>query len=710
MSELSPDELRQLRSFFLDEASEHLEAIDQALSALEAMPEDGAALSALLRKLHTLKGSAGSVDLDDLSHDAHVVEDQVVALREAARAPNSSELEALISGIDVIRKRVAQIARAVHGTPSDARMALRFSAPRDAPSKRGNTRLSDGMQIRVEVEHVDELMEAVGELVIDRTRIARRLLELEGCVRDLAKVRLALRAAIKETGLAASGGAIGDVSSELTETLRHLERAATGMNEDTEHLRRTSQVLKEGLEQVRLMEVGRMFQRLAAPLKEMARRSGKAVELVTSGEHTAIDKAVVERVADPLLHLLRNCVAHGIEPEPVRIAMGKPPTGKVELSARQRGDQIIVEVADDGAGVDLAGVRAALVRARRLSAEEAARLPDVDVVAAILEAGVSTRDAADDLAGRGVGLDAVKEAIERLGGVISCTSSPGKGTRFVVRLPLTTAIERALLFKVGGNVYAVPASSVIETGPVAADEVKSTPEGDRIMLRGRPLPLLRLGALLGEPPPPGPSTRRASILLDHEGTLFGMTCDKLIGPREIVIKGLGPLLGQLPLFAGATISGAGKVQLILDVATLAGLAGSTISLGARPSGAVGGPRVLLADDSRSLRETAALILAQGGFRVETVADGWEAWELLQDRRFDLLLTDGEMPRLDGYELTGKVRRHPALRAMPVIVMTSRSADASRDRALSAGADQFLPKPLRRQPLLDTVSLALRKRS
>ena len=376
----------------------------------------------------------------------------------------------------------------------------------------------------------------------------------------------------------------------------------------------------------------------------------------------------------------------------------------------RRGDQVVIEVSDDGAGVDPQAVRAALVRAGRLSAEEAEKLPEADVLAAIFTARVSTRDAADDLAGRGLGLDAVKEAIERIGGVIGCSSAAGRGTRFTVRLPLTTAIERALLFKVGGNVYAVPASHVVETGPVAPADVRSTPEGERMVLRGRTLPLVRLGALLGEPPPPGPSTRRSAVVLDWEGMRFGMTCDKLVGPREIVVKGLGPLLGALPLFAGATISGAGKVQLILDVATLAQHAGSPVSLGARPTGAVGGPRVLLADDSRSLRETAALLLAQGGYRVETVADGWEAWELLQDRRFDILLTDGEMPRLDGYELTAKLRRHPALRAMPVVVMTSRAAEPSRARALAAGADQFLPKPLRRKPLLDAVAEAIARRS
>jgi chemosensory pili system protein ChpA (sensor histidine kinase/response regulator) len=500
---------------------------------------------------------------------------------------------------------------------------------------------------------------------------------------------------------------LAEVEAELEEAVRDLERAGAGLNDDAELLGQTSRTLQDGLQRVRMMDVGRLFARVATPLREMARRAGKQVELHTSGERTAIDKAVVERVLDPLLHLLRNAVAHGIESAAERARAGKPEAGRVEIGARQRGDQIILEVTDDGAGIDFERLRAALARARHLSPEQEAALGDAELMATIFDAGVSTRAEADDLAGRGVGLDAVKEGIERLGGVIRCASVPGRGTRFTIQLPLTTAIEKALLFKVGGNVYAVPSANVVETAQVTSAAMSLAPSGEELEVRGRTLPLVRLGALLGEPPPPGETQRRAAVVIEHDGAQFAVTCDKLIGPREIVVKGLGPLLAPLTLFAGATISGAGKVQLILDVATLADLAGRTTPRGARPTGRAGGPRVLVADDSRSLREAAALMLMQGGYRVETVPDGWEAWELLQDRAFDLLLTDGEMPRLDGYELTARVRRVPELRDLPVVVMTSRLAEAMRVKALQAGASAFLAKPLRRKALLELVTDLLR---
>ncbi len=708
---LSPDDLRHLRVLFLDEAGEHLQAIDEALGALEAAPSDGAALAALLRKVHTLKGSAGTIELDEVARAAHELEDGAVAIRASDRAPGRDEVAALVTASGRLQRAIDEVAR-LHGPPA------RLTTP-IAGRPSGERRASDALQVRVEAGRLDELVEAAGELVLDRTRIDRNVLALEGGVRDLGRAREALGRALAEAGIALEA-----VTTEIDAALGRLRAAAEGLAGDADHLRQTAQILDDGLKRVRMMEIGRLFSRLAGPVRDLGRRAGKEVELVTRGEHTAIDKAIVERVSDPILHLLRNAIAHGIEPAAARIAAGKRRAGRLELSARWRGAELLVEVADDGAGVDVAAVRDALVRAGRLTDEAAARLSAAQAVAAIFEPGISTRIEADDLAGRGVGLDAVREEIALLGGTVSCASVPGAGTRFTVRLPLTSTIARALLFKVGGRVYAVPSESVRGRAKLPPDAVRAAersgveqpafaglPEtGERAILDGRALPLVRLAALLGEPPPPGEAQVRWGVLLAHEGVEFVVTCDKVVGDRQIVVQGLGPLLAALPLYAGATISGAGKVQLLLDVAALAELAARPASLGARPPDATGGPRVLVVDDSRSLRETVAAILAQAGYRVETSADGAEALELLHDRRFDVLLTDGEMPGLDGYALTAEVRRSEALRALPVVLMTSRDAETTELRAHAAGADEFLAKPLRRQALVEAVAAALARRA
>jgi chemosensory pili system protein ChpA (sensor histidine kinase/response regulator) len=691
--EWDPDELRGLRAFFLDEAVEHMEAIDESLSELHADAAATQPLSSLLRKLHTLKGSAGSVLLDDLGRLAHALEDQLVAWRDRGRGIDEGELAQLERGVAQLGAELERVEREVRGGGAPTE-----SAPRAAVEDR-----PDAPTVRVEVERIDELMDAASELVFDRSRVDRRLQELDGCVRDVAKIRGALQSALSELELGHDAGSrLGEIATELSDVLSSLARAAAGAGEDAEGLRRTSATLQEGIRRVRMMSVGRLFQRLVQPVRELARKEKKEIEVRTAGEETEIE-AVVERVAEPLLHLVRNAIAHGIEPPEERRRAGKPPLGIITLLARQEGDVTEISVSDDGAGIDSAAVRRWLQAARRLSDEEVAALDDETIYAALFEPGFSTRGGADALAGRGVGLDAVRDAILRLGGQVRVSSTAGRGAAFVVRLPLTTAVQQALLFKVGGQVYAVPAARVEEAVQVTPDDLRPK---ERVLVRGRELPLVRLGALFGVPAPPGLTTR-AGLVLSVGNETFVVTCDKVIGPREIVVRGLGPLLAGLPLYAGATISGAGKVQLILDVEHLAQQARAGVQ-GVRPTRALGPRRVLIVDDSRSIRETASLILMQGGYAVETVPDGWDAWELLQDRPFDLLLTDLEMPRLDGHELIGRVRRSSELHALPVVVVSSRTADAVRVRVLSSGADGFVPKPLRRKILLDAVDAALHR--
>jgi chemotaxis protein histidine kinase CheA len=724
LPEWDADELRGLRAFFLDEAAEHLEAIAEAMSDLRRTPEAPAPLASLLRKLHTLKGSAGSVMLDDLSRAAHVLEDRVVALRDRGRPLLSDELRLLDEELDQLKRRIDRVSREVRGPVEP--LGGEGEVPRRNETAEAQER-SEAATVRVEVERIDELMDAASELVFDRSRIARRLQELEGCVRDVTKVHDALQTLLAQLERISqelervapeiehvplkpiSEAALvrmGEIATELTDVLASLGHATAGAAEDAEGLDRTSATLQEGIRRVRMMSVGRLFQRLVQPVRELARKEGKEVAVHTAGEETEIDKAVVERVAEPLLHLVRNSIAHGIEPPDERRLANKPPCGSITLSARHEGDVTEITVADDGRGVDLSAVRRALVMARRVDADGAAALDEESLYAALFEPGFSTRVGADDLAGRGVGLDAVRDAILRLGGQVRVTSVPGRGASFTVRLPLTTAVQQALLFKVGGQVYAVPAARVQEAMQVNVSDLRLGPSEERVLLRGREVPLMRLGALLGIPAPPGLTTR-AGLVLTVENETFVLTCDKVIGPREIVVRSLGPLLQGLPLYAGATISGAGKVQLILDVEQLARQARAGVR-GVRPKRALGRRRVLVVDDSRSIRETASLILAQGGYAVETVPDGWDAWELLQDRPFDVLVTDLEMPRLDGHELIGRVRRTPELKQLPVVVVSSRTADSIRARVIQSGADGFVAKPLRRKLLLDAIDGALRR--
>ena len=296
---------------------------------------------------------------------------------------------------------------------------------------------------------------------------------------------------------------------------------------------------------------------------------------------------------------------------------------------------------------------------------------------------MSSRETADELAGRGIGLDAVRETVARLGGEIALASTPGTGTTFTMRLPLTTSVSNALLFKVGGQVYAIPNVHVLETAQV---EASSPAYPSHLRLQGGAVPLIVLHQVLGADLPRDARSVPA-VVIDYASRRLALTCDKIVGPREIVVKNLGPLLSPLPLYAGGTISGSGKVQLILDPAALTRLAYP------QEHTAAGAGRVLVADDSRAVREAMTLLLERAGYQVDVAATGLAAWRMLGRARYDALVTDLEMPEMGGFELIERLRADAVLARLPVVIISSRASDEARARAAELGVTEVLGKPV-----------------
>jgi CheY-like chemotaxis protein len=308
-----------------------------------------------------------------------------------------------------------------------------------------------------------------------------------------------------------------------------------------------------------------------------------------------------------------------------------------------------------------------------------------------------------------MGLNIVKRAITRLGGEVKVETQLGVFTRFRLSLPLTGAITQGLLFKIGGQVYAVPAAHVIEVLPIghnvlAGSNLSASESGELPAISGVSVPILKLHAMFGLELPPG--RRAAALHVRYAGRNFLITCDKIIGPRTIVVRPPGPLIGLIPIYAGITASGAGKAQLVLDLGALADIAYSASAPTPAPPRR-GQPRVLVVDDSRLAREAACRLLSAAGYQSVSAEDGWEAWEALGERRFDAVVTALEMPRLDGFQLIARIRREATLRGLPIIVLSSRTSQAARERALAAGADVFLPKSRHRRSLVEAVAACLR---
>lgn len=724
-------ETDMLRGLFLEEAEKYLGHIIEAQkllshaseNTLEIAPE---VVDVLFRHLHTLKGSAGSVGFDAVSRAAHELEELCTEIRRGQLAPTFGILERIDEGVAEIRALLSSARLAVpgprHGDATEAVPVARepVERRRTVVDRRGIADRRTGGEgvLRVEVERLDALLESVGDLVILRTRLDRRVHEMNSVLRDLSSTRHNLRSVqtALATDLAASGhheetgrqlDRLSEVDVEFTDALSFLDRTLRRLSEDAESVRRTSEQLEEQIRRSRLVPLEWAFSRLGSALRELERSCHRHADLTVSGGEIELDKAIVDQLSDPLLHLLRNAMAHGIEPQQMRAERGKPPRGRIALRASQEADFVFLTFEDDGAGIDRDAIRRMLRASGQTGTSD--EPSDEALVNAIFEPGFSTRPQSDALAGRGMGMNIVKRAVARLGGEIKVESKVGLFTRFRLSLPLSGAITQGLLFKLGGNVYAVPAAHVIEVLPIGhnvlAGSVRGSSEsGELPAIGGVSVPVLKLHALLGIELPP--ARKAAALHVRYAGRNFIITCDKVVGPRTIVVRPPGPLIGLIPIYAGVTASGAGKAQLVLDLGALADIAYSAVALPPATTRR-GQPRVLVADDSRLAREAAGRLLSGSGYQAVLAEDGWDAWELLGERRFDAVVTALEMPRLDGFELIERIRREPTLRGLPIVVLSSRTSRAARDRAISAGANVFLPKSRHRRSMVAAVDACLR---
>ena len=719
-------ETEMLRNLFLEEAEKHVGRIVDAQkllsratsSTLDISPD---VVDVLFRHLHTLKGSAGSVGFDAIARAAHELEELCTEIRRGQLAPTFGILERIDEGVAEIRALLTSARLSVppprsneppETVPNPKEMVERRRASdrRIVADRRGG---GEGV-LRVDVERLDALLRSVGDLVILRTRLDRRVHEMRSVLRDLGATRNGVRTA---QGSLSGGGKLeengrlldrlGEVDVELTDTLSYLDRTARRLTEDAESMRATSDELEEQIRRARLVPLEWAYSRLGSALHELERTCHRQADLLVHGGEIELDKAIVDQLADPLLHLLRNSMAHGIENAPVRAERGKPTRGRITIRASQEADFVFLTFEDDGGGIDREAIRRILHDTGRLDDENAG---DETLIASIFEPGFSTREQSDALAGRGMGMNIVKRAIARLGGEIKVESKAGAFTRFRLSLPLAGAITQGLLFKIGGQVYAVPAAHVLEVLPIGHNVLTNAPSaatssGELPALAGVSVPILKLHALLGLELPPG--RHAAALHVRYAGRNFLITCDKVIGPRTIVVRPPGPLIGLIPIYAGVTASGAGKAQLVFDLGALADIAYAP----SEPAPAAprrGQPRILVVDDSRLAREACVRMLLTAGYQAVAGEDGWDAWELLSERRFDAVVTALEMPRLDGFQLIARIRREATLRGLPIIVLSARTSKAARERAMAAGADVFLPKSRHRKSLVAAVAKCLRE--
>ena len=646
------------------------------------------------------------------------------------------------------------VAQPAAAAPAEARA----EAPAGAKEERapaGGVKEAVGT-VRVSRDRLERLLNLVGELVIGRGRLEQRIAVLEQLSRQVLaykgrmldtvrtfeeKHAFTLPSQSSETpgqsplALPADFGSLEfdkyddfnilarrmtEVSTDVGESMAQLNASIRKAREDMGLLQQLTTDLRDEIARTRMVPIGALFTRFQKAVREMARTVGKPVEVVFSGANTEVDAGVVQRLADPLIHIMRNAVAHGIEPAAARAAAGKPETGAVYLNAFNRGNTVVIEIEDDGAGLNVEKIKTKAVALGLVRPERATTMSPTEVINLIYLPGFTTAEAVGDQAGRGVGMDVVKRAIADMNGQIEIETEPGIGTKFTLSLPLTLLISTALMVRVGDQQYALPLPNIREilVPPAGAvDDISGVPVLQ--LGAGEAIEIKSLARLLGAEPLRHDGPTPVVVIRTAKGVL-GVEVDGLLGLQEIVIKTLGSLkLFQGSCYSGATIDPEGRVVLVIDPANLLGapervhaLSATAalqdvlrLEMGDEAAGAAKGDDagLLLIDDSLSVRKFIGRMLEAAGYQVETASDGEEGLRKASASSFRLIITDLEMPKMNGYELIQALRDRPETKSTPIIVMTTRAGDKHRQMAQSLGVSSYITKPVEEGALIREIS-------
>jgi len=801
---------REILEFFQPEAEEHLQVVSDCLISLEGNnnPEE---INKLFRAIHTVKGSAAQVGLSRLGAIAHRVEDLIGRLRDGELEPSPAVVDICLESVDVLKKtlhrqwgdeksmragvdsllgRIAEFAPvevddadtvAVTAGTEEVRAegmeeaAQAVNAAKKA-AKPAVSAAAAAKSVRIALSRLDRMMNTVGELVINRTRMVGRVAELEKLVDTLSFSKERLQGKVgefqekyefnrisstRQTGpwspstarqtltSAASGDtsfwsdfselemdryddfnilsrSMAEISADVNEVLSQLEGFIGRVEGDIDEFTKLAHHLQDEITAARMVPIGTLYSRLSRAVRDAAKSAGKQVDLDLSGSETELDNNIIQQISDPLVHLVRNSVAHGVERPDHRIVAGKTELGKVSLRAYHRGNHIYIEVEDDGQGIDYERVKLSAIERGLVSAETADRLTERDLREMLFHPGFTTAPVKTELAGRGVGLDVVRANLNALNGEIDIQSVRGQGTKFTLKVPLTLIISPALFVRCGVTNFALPLAVVEEIRRLRADEIEDV--GGKLLTKVRDVvtEVVRLDTYLGLPPLEPINGYFRMVVANAGNRQIGLVVEEVLGKDEIVIKNLGEYLRRVKLFPGTTIAPDGSLILLIDLnrmvanepterrplqasasaARIFAPGSAAIARGTIPAEAIDRVEqerlIVVADDSISVRKFVGRMLEKNGYRVKLAADGMEAAELVTQHGCHLVITDLEMPRMTGYELMVQLRQSPTTRRIPVMVVTSRAGAKHRDRAMKEGASAFLTKPVQEDQLIAAV--------
>lgn len=750
---MTPDQMRDasLLELFSLEADAQTQVLSAGLLALERNPTQADQLEACMRAAHSLKGAARIVGVDAGVSVAHVMEDCLVSAQEGRLYLQPEHIDALLQGTDLLM-RIATPGNDVGPSDIEAYVALMeglldpsqpiatpvpkpepIPAPRvdalllepelesapplgsDAP--RQNKRMTEGGErvLRVTAERLNSLLDLSSKSLVETQRLKPYLASLQRLKRIQSNSLRALDALdgqLKSLDLNLEAQeALADTRRLLSEAQALLAEKNAELDEFGWQAGQRAQVLYDTALACRMRPFADVLAGQVRMVRDLGRSLGKQVRLEIEGEKTQVDRDVLEKLEAPLTHLLRNAVDHGIETPEQRVLAGKPAEGLIRLRASHQAGLLVLELSDDGNGVDLERLRGTIVDRHLSPVETALRLSEEELLTFLFLPGFSLRDKVTEVSGRGVGLDAVQHMVRQLRGAVVLEQTAGQGSRFHLEVPLTLSVVRSLVVEVGEEAYAFPLAHIERMCDLAPDDIVQLEGRQHFWHEGRHVGLVAASQLLQRPPGQAPSDTLKVVVIRERDAVYGIAVERFIGERTLVVLPLDDRLGKVQDISAGALLDDGSVVLIVDVEDMLRSVDKLLNTGRleriarRSQQATEAPRkrVLVVDDSLTVRELQRKLLLNRGYEVAVAVDGMDGWNALRSEDFDLLITDIDMPRMDGIELVTLLRRDSRLQSLPVMVVSYKDREEDRRRGLDAGADYYLAKAsFHDDALLDAV--------
>ncbi|WP_223546574.1 hybrid sensor histidine kinase/response regulator [Pseudomonas sp. A-B-19] len=750
---MTPEQMRDasLLELFSLEAEAQTLVLSAGLLALERDPTLADQLESCMRAAHSLKGAARIVGVDAGVSVAHVMEDCLVSAQEGRLLLRPGHIDALLQGTDLLMRiatpgstpgdaeidaYVALMARLLDPTapliaPAEPLMAeLRLEAPApkveppvsaaeppSAPAPRKTTRTTENGErvLRVTAERLNSLLDLSSKSLVETQRLKPHLATMQRLKRMQSNSLRALESFnvhLKDHAMSLEAReALEDARRLLAQSQQLLMEKNAELDEFAWHASQRAQVLYDTALACRMRPFADVLTGQVRMVRDLGRDLGKQVRLEIEGEKTQVDRDVLEKLEAPLTHLLRNAVDHGIETPEQRLLAGKPAEGLIRLRASHQAGLLVLELSDDGNGVDLEKVRRSIVERSLSPAQTAAQLSEEELLTFLFLPGFSLRDTVTEVSGRGVGLDAVQHMVRQLRGAVVLEQRAGEGSRFHLEVPLTLSVVRSLVVEVGDEAYAFPLAHIERMCDLLPEQIVQLEGRQHFWHEGRHVGLVAASQLLQRPASQSNGQTLSVVVIRERDAIYGVAVERFIGERTLVVLPLDERLGKVQDISAGALLDDGSVVLIVDVEDMLRSVDKLLNTGrleriARRSDQVveaARKRILVVDDSLTVRELQRKLLLNRGYDVAVAVDGMDGWNALRSEDFDLLITDIDMPRMDGIELVTLLRRDNRLQSLPVMVVSYKDREEDRRRGLDAGADYYLAKAsFHDDALLDAV--------